>query len=263
MKCFMCSASIPDGVSTCPECGARIVSGGANETKATEKSWKELVNSSKMNEDEKSYLGRAYGSLYNLSICKIVMAVLCTIVVGVMFYLVIDFSGAAKGLGFYRVFSTISEIIEVVISIIILIQYVRLSEFEERFGTVYRLFVAALLIGFITNFISNEAMVLVMKICKIVIEIIYVYHFYGAMADITCPFSESISDKWDLLFKIYVVEMIISLIMAVYGFIAIMGLNVSAYLVSLFIVTILKCIMIILEMIFLKKTVTVFENIEE
>ena len=79
MKCFMCSASIPDGVSTCPECGARIVSGGANETKATEKSWKELVNSSKMNEDEKSYLGRAYGSLYNLSICKIVMAVLCTI----------------------------------------------------------------------------------------------------------------------------------------------------------------------------------------
>lgn len=139
----------------------------------------------------------------------------------------------------------------------------RLSEFEERFETVYRLFVAALLIGFITNFISNEAMVLVMEICKIVIEIIYVYHFYGAMADITCPFSESISDKWDLLFKIYVVEMIISLIMAVYGFIAIMGLNVSAYLVSLFIVTILRCIMIILEMIFLKKTVTVFENIEE
>ncbi|MCR4625903.1 MAG: hypothetical protein K5795_08060 [Lachnospiraceae bacterium] len=268
MKCFMCSASIPDGVSTCPECGARIVSGGAKET---EKSWKELVNSSKMDEDEKSYISRAYGPISNLTICKIVMAVLNTIALGVMFYLVIAVLGAVNGYygsgvdgvkSFYDVFSTIATIIGVIISIFILINYVHLSDFEERFGIVFKLAIAAVAIGLINNFISNSVVILLLKICKAVVEIIYMYHFYGAMADITCPFSESLSDKWDLVFKIFIVGTIISAIVALYSFFAINAWNLDAYMVSLLVIAIIEYILMIIELIFLRKTVKLFENIE-
>ncbi|MBO4922036.1 MAG: hypothetical protein J5372_08995 [Lachnospiraceae bacterium] len=267
MKCFMCSASIPDGVSTCPECGARIVSGGAKES---EQSWKELVKSSKMDGDEKAFLSRAYGPLYNLKICKTVSAVLALIALGVLFYLVIVISGAVNGYGygvdgatsFFKVFSTIATIIEAIIFVFILINFMHLSEYEERFETVFRFAIAALVIGVITQFISNEVAALFMKIVKAVIEIIYMYHYYGAMADITCPFSDSISDRWDLIFKIYVASIVITVILAIYAAIALNALNLVAYMVSLLIIAIIEFVLIILELVYLKKTVDLFETLE-
>ncbi|MBR3579734.1 MAG: hypothetical protein IKN95_01880 [Lachnospiraceae bacterium] len=268
MKCFMCSASIPDGVSTCPECGARIVSDGAS---GKEKSWKELVSSSKMNEDEKTYISRAYEPLYNFKICKMVMAVLNTIALGVLVYLVIAVCRVVNGYyasgidgveNFYKVFSTIATIIGVIISIFILINYLHLSDFEERFGTVFKLAIATIVIGLIAHFVNNSVIVLILKISKAVIEIIYMYHFFGAMADITCPFSESISDKWDLVFKIYIVGTIISAIVSVYSFFALDAWNYAAYMISLLIISCIEYILIILELVYLIKTVKLFENIE-
>ena len=55
MKCFMCGTEIPDGIRTCPECGAKIIADGTQEK---ERPWQDFVETSMMHDRNCPYCNR-------------------------------------------------------------------------------------------------------------------------------------------------------------------------------------------------------------
>ena len=150
MRCFMCGAMMPDSVSFCTECGAKL----SKSMPITDSSFRPepiswLSGGSEVTEKErKAKKRRAAQPLTKVFTCRLIAVIISGVSLVLAGYLVSvlmkylspyntgSFASLRSALSLTRVASIVLGIISLILGVILLITYHELEYYEERFKSV-------------------------------------------------------------------------------------------------------------------------------
>lgn len=273
MYCFNCGAMIPDGRTTCMACGAT-----QPVRTATKPVGAEFVRNSADEWAQK--VRRAEDPLKSIYEFRLFMLVIATVVcAGAVAYLFALINGVEKvSYGYwgdvyvlsdslkavtsvYRVITLICGLFAVVILVCLLVAYNEMKRYEIRFSTVFTLALVSIVTS-VAEGLSTDSAKIIFSLANIVVDMMMIYHFYGAMADITRPLDRDHAAKWDYLFKVYIVYSVFSIIASIAIVVNASNYNALKFFMALLTVTMVGGIAInVYELRLLKVSVKIFSDL--
>ncbi|MBO4669274.1 MAG: zinc ribbon domain-containing protein [Lachnospiraceae bacterium] len=212
MRCFMCGAMMPDSVSFCTECGAKL----SKSMPITDSSFRPepipwLSGGSEVTEKErKAKKRRAAQPLTKVFTCRLIAVIISGVSLVLAGYLVSvlmkylspyntgSFASLRSALSLTRVASIVLGIISLILGVILLITYHELEYYEERFKNVLICALVMIVIAIIGGIFGEGA---VYQIFSGLAQLVYMVCLYGALQSLTEEDLPSLSNKWSLMGK--------------------------------------------------------------
>lgn len=222
-----------------------------------------------MTENEKKeraqFLSRAAEPLEKIAFIRlfsIIVAALVLLLTFVMFIQLMSYSDSTTSYNLMNIFVFLLGIVNIILTIIFMVKLNELSEYESRFKTAMIFMIIAIVSDFFSNCVSSPAFAIFLSIASCILSIVFIYHFYGALADITADQNNFLSDRWDLLFKVYIGVSIVAAILSVIGLANSNSWDtIELGYICILIAAFLEIILLIIEFNLLRKTVNFFEEL--
>jgi hypothetical protein len=292
MTCFTCNALIPDGAQTCPRCGAKIAAPGAQGNNTSQ--WSNAPGQAPVNQWSNmpaqapaSPWSNMAGQSYNRvneqrrfllessdAIKKVFFLRLgYTISYAVSFVLaLLAYFSPAFLLQHKFVANTLPNIligINIIITILLLIVFSDLKNYEERFGKALAYGAVTIMFSASQFFnITNQTLALLIAVTSAICGILFMYHYCGSFSDLTESVDEGISRKWELLLRIYLGATLLHIASLLYLYFAIRNASSLYKLLTLadrtvlfaFILAAIDFVILVFEVIIISKTYKSFEE---
>ena len=270
MTCFTCNALVPDGAQTCPRCGAKMNSDGAQNNVAP---WNRIVNQPRnYGEEKREFVLEATDSLrktYHIRRGQMLIYALSfgltVITLIVKKYMYSNFVNEHD-----FVFNILPKLLSganLVLMVLLLLRLSDLAGYEERFNTVLKYAVLVMICTLASMFVTGIVGLLI-SITGLLSTVLFMYHYCGAFSDLTGVIDDNIARKWNLLLIITIVTNVLHLGGLLFVYFGVKNarsvyqlLNVvDSTIIWSFIFALLEVLVMIIEIIIFSKTVKCFEN---
>lgn len=246
MYCESCGQTVPNGAKTCMFCGAPVsgVAGSASGNPFK-------IDIPDESEKRKQYLG-AISNLESLKTNRLVALIFEFITFFVTLWTLLG-TNVGKSVVTILIVAAVAALI---IGIWYLVIINGLNIYVDRFGTAFAFGVANIALSFLKAIVENS----LISLAALVVALLFAYHFYGAMEELSRPVSRDIANRWAFLWKVTLIMLVGSIALGVAMVIAVLIQSVGGVILLTVLTLGLAVGVEVLEYVTVCKTVDAFSQ---